>query len=89
MVLGQDKYDPGVPRRAAYRHTKGMLGIMPVWRPGGDEWWIIETDKLPYVSKVIPTKEEAFNIALVHNKESGVNAVWVYGACMKRGEWEY
>jgi len=62
--------------------------IMPFWRPGGGEWWIIEPDKLPNVTEILPTKEEAFNIALAHNKESGVNAVWVYGACMKGGGWE-
>jgi hypothetical protein len=34
------------------------------------------------------TKEEAFNVALEHNKKYGVPAVWVHGLCMKGGGWE-
>jgi hypothetical protein len=40
------------------------------------------------VAKALPTKEEAYNIALKHNKEHGVDVVYVYGLGGKSGKWE-
>jgi hypothetical protein len=62
--------------------------IMPFRRPeyaGGDEWWILGPDHQPV--RIVRTKVEAYAIALEHNKQHGVNAVWVHRECMKNGKW--
>jgi hypothetical protein len=60
---------------------------MPFDRPSGTEWWVLEPDT-KNVTKIFPTKEKAFDTALEHNKQHGVNAVYVTGVCAKRGEWK-
>ena len=37
--------------------------------------------------RIVRTKVEAYAIALEHNKQHGVNAVWVHRECMKNGKW--
>jgi hypothetical protein len=60
---------------------------MPFSRVGGEtDWWVV--GPLNNFIKSVPTKREAFYIALEHNKKHGVNAVFVHGLCMKHGGWE-
>jgi hypothetical protein len=53
---------------------------------GGEDWWVLGPDSQPV--RIVPTREEAFAIALEHNKPYGVPAVYVHGECMKNGKWE-
>jgi hypothetical protein len=45
---------------------------------GETEWWVLGPDSQPVSSGIVPTREEAFAIALKHNNEHGVNAVYVH-----------
>jgi hypothetical protein len=54
---------------------------------GGKEWWILGPDSQPVPGSIVPTKEEAYGIALEHNKKYGVNAVYVHRDCMRKGGW--
>ena len=43
-----------------------------------DEWWVLGPDHEPVDGGIVPTREQAFAMALEHNKAYGVNAVYVY-----------
>jgi len=54
-----------------------------------DEWWVLGPDHQPVDGGIVPTKEQAFAMALEHNKAYGVDAVYVYTtSSMKKGNWE-
>lgn len=63
--------------------------IMPFDRfEGGEDWWVLGPDHQPVDGGIVPTKEEAFAMALEHNKPYGVDAVYVHGPGCKNGKWE-
>ena len=45
---------------------------------GETEWWVLGPDHQPVDGGIVPTKEQAFAMALEHNKAYGVDAVYVY-----------
>jgi hypothetical protein len=54
-----------------------------------DEWWVLGPDSEPVDGGIVPTKEQAYAIALEHNKKYGVDAVYVYTtSSMRKGNWE-
>jgi hypothetical protein len=62
--------------------------IMPFLRfEGKEEWWILGPENQPVPGGIVPTRKEAYAIALEHNKTYGVNAVYVHGIAMKKGDW--
>jgi hypothetical protein len=64
--------------------------IMPFSRfdGSGNDWWILGPDHQPVNTGFVLTKEEAYGIALEHNKKYGVNAVNVHREYMRKGGWE-
>ena len=59
---------------------------MPFARANGNtDWWVMGQDYK--VVAILPTSVEAFNKAIMHNKEHDVPAVYVMGLCAKNGKW--
>src|SRR5512132_2148549 len=56
---------------------------------GETEWWVLGPDYQPVDGGIVPTREQAFAMALEHNKAYGVNAVYVYTtSSMNKGNWQ-
>jgi hypothetical protein len=55
---------------------------------GEKEWWVLGPDNKTVPGGIVPTREEAFAIALEHSKAYGANAVYVHGIAGKNGKWE-
>jgi hypothetical protein len=56
---------------------------------GETEWWVLGPDHQPVDGGIVPTKEQAFAMALEHNKKYGVDAVYVYTtSSMRKGNWQ-
>ena len=56
---------------------------------GETEWWVLGPDHQPVDGGIVPTREQAFAMALEHNKAYGVNAVYVYTtSSMNKGNWQ-
>ncbi|HEY3037419.1 MAG TPA: hypothetical protein VGJ66_01720 [Pyrinomonadaceae bacterium] len=77
-------------------HNMGTIDASQCWRimpfsrfdGSGNDWWILGPDHQPVNTGFVLTKEEAYGIALEHNKKYGVNAVYVHRECMRKGGWE-
>jgi hypothetical protein len=69
--LGLDSPAPRVSILSPMKDAKESYGIMPFANSADErEWWVIRNRGMK-VMHMLPTKEEAFNKALYHNRGFG------------------